>query len=52
MDAFGQDLEHDLVVEAAEAVGDVALDEPGCAGPRRGDLVERRVTSPTSAEAV
>ena len=35
-----------------EAVGDVALDEPGRARPGRGDLVESRVAASTGAKPV
>src|SRR5436190_14318912 len=52
MDLLGQDSEHDLVVEAAEAVGDVAFDEPGGARPGRSDLVERGMAASTGSEPV
>jgi hypothetical protein len=40
-DLLGQDPEKDLMVERPEAVGDVALDEPGCPVPVAIDLQQR-----------
>jgi hypothetical protein len=52
VDVLGQDRQHHIVVEAAEAVGDVTLDEPGRPGPVVGHLGQRRVAAPAGTETV
>ena len=46
------DPDHHIVIEAAEAVGDVSLDEPGRPGPGIGHLPQRGMAAPAGAEPV
>jgi hypothetical protein len=41
-----------VMIKAAEAVGDVSLDEPVRSLPDRRDLIQRGVTAPAGAETV
>jgi hypothetical protein len=52
VDPLRQDRHHDLMVKAAEAVGDVALDEPVRPLPDLHDLAERGVAAPARAKPV
>jgi len=51
-DFLAQDPHEDLVVRAAEAVGDVTLDEPHGTGPGFMHLPQRGVTAPPLPETV
>ena len=46
MDFLRQRGEHDLMIKAPEAVGDVCLDEPGRSRPGVGNLPQRGVAAP------
>ncbi|GAA3369605.1 hypothetical protein GCM10020367_12980 [Streptomyces sannanensis] len=52
VDLLPEDREHDLVVQAAEAVGDISLDEPARSGPVLHHVLQRGVTAPLGAEPV
>ncbi len=52
MDLLAEDRQQDLVVQAAEAVGDVPFDEPGSPGPGVGHLPQRGVAAPTGTESM
>lgn len=52
VDLLRQDLNHDIVIQRPEAVGDVSLDEPGRPGPSVGDLPQRGVTASPWPEPV
>ena len=47
-----QDLDHYLVIQRPETVGDVALDEPGRPGPGIGHLAQCGVAAPAGTETV
>jgi hypothetical protein len=51
-DFLAQDLHEDLMVRAAEAVGDITLDEPHGTGPGFLHLPQRGVTAPPFPETV
>ncbi len=52
MNVLRQDRQKDLMVQAAEAVGDITLNEPGCPGPGCGYFRQCGMTAAAGTETV
>src|SRR6266496_3192292 len=52
VDILRQDGEHDRMVKAAETIGDVSLDKPGCPGPVCCHFAQRGVAATAGTETV
>ena len=52
MNTLCEQLQQDLVVDAVEVLGDIALYEPACTGPYLLHFCKRSVTAATRAETV